>query len=143
MRMAECHPERKHHSHGLCGACSIGKWSRENLGRRSAWARREHKSVKEEVFNKYGMSCACCGESNIGFLTIDHINGGGAKQKKSGEIGANGGVLYRWLKRNNFPDGFRTLCWNCNSGRFFNGGICPHESERRASVPELSLVSNG
>jgi hypothetical protein len=27
-----------------------------------------------------------------------------------------------------FPDGFQTLCFNCNVGKYKNGGVCPHQS---------------
>jgi hypothetical protein len=37
---------------------------------------RERVSVKQEVFAAYGAACACCGEREIKFLTIDHTNGG-------------------------------------------------------------------
>ena len=37
--------------------------------------------------------------------------------------------MYEWIKRNNYPDGFQVLCWNCNSGKGANGGICPHERQ--------------
>jgi hypothetical protein len=41
--------------------------------------------------------------------------------------------LALWLKRNNFPSGYRVLCMNCNHGRKRNGGICPHELHRQKS----------
>lgn len=68
--------------------------------------------------------CACCGESEYEFLTIDHVNGGGIKHRK--EMGGGSGVdWHKWLKRNNFPDGFQILCMNCNlaKGKL---GECPH-----------------
>jgi ssDNA-binding Zn-finger/Zn-ribbon topoisomerase 1 len=34
---------------------------------------------KSAVMKEYGGKCICCGESNIVFLTIDHIDGSGAK----------------------------------------------------------------
>ncbi len=24
------------------------------------------------------------------------------------------------------PEGFQVLCWNCNLGKYYNGGVCPH-----------------
>jgi hypothetical protein len=48
----------------------------------------------------------------------------GAQHRK--EIGGRTRDLRLWLKRHNFPPGFRILCFNCNSGRHLNGGICPH-----------------
>lgn len=73
------------------------------------------------VLENYGLSCACCGEGHIEFLAIDHINGGGSKQKKTlGNL-----HIYSWIIRNGFPKGFQTLCHNCNSAKGFYGK-CPH-----------------
>lgn len=56
--------------------------------------------------------CNYCGESHIEFLTIDHIHGGGKKHRRR-----ISGHIYRWLIKNNFPEGFQILCWNCNCGK--------------------------
>lgn len=69
-------------------------------------------------------SCVCCGETLLHFLALDHIDGGGRRQRK--ELG--GGGYWTWLKNNNYPPGFRVLCHNCNLGRQFNGGVCPHDT---------------
>jgi len=82
----------------------------------------KRKKSRKLVFENYGKKCECCGESNIKFLTIDHINGGGRKHRK--EIK---GHLYSWLVKNNFPNGFQVLCYNCNCGKRINNGICPHK----------------
>jgi len=82
------------------------------------------KNLKLRVLNYYSdgmMKCSCCGESNIEFLTIDHINGGGSKHRK--QIGANN--INRWLIKNNFPVGYRILCMNCNFSIGVHG-YCPH-----------------
>jgi hypothetical protein len=67
--------------------------------------------------------CKCCKTDILEFLSIDHINGGGIQHRKL--IGGNGAGFYRWLIKNNFPEGFRVLCMNCNHalGRC---GYCPH-----------------
>jgi len=54
------------------------------------------------------MECAVCGEDDIDILDINHIDGGGRKQKHRGL------ALYKWLIDNNFPEGFNVLCCNCN-----------------------------
>jgi ribosomal protein L44E len=79
--------------------------------------------IKAEVFAYYGTCCTCCGESNPGFLTIDHINGCTREERKEHGLGSR---FYRWLKKNGFPEGFRTQCFNCNIGRSHLDGICPH-----------------
>ena len=67
---------------------------------------------KVEVIDHYtngAMICTECGESRFETLTIDHINGGGRAHVKSLAVS-----IYRWLIKNNFPTGFRILCYNCN-----------------------------
>ena len=86
-------------------------------------AYRQH--VKLEVFNHYGTMCACCKESNIVFLAIDHINGGGNQHRRENGIHAGVG-FYRWLIVNNFPDDFQVLCYNCNWAKH-RLGKCPHQ----------------
>ncbi len=85
--------------------------------------------LKREVLIAYGgIKCSCpkCNEksNDIRFLTIDHIDNDGYRHRK--KLGSGGSTLYRWLKKNNFPPGYRVLCFNCNSARHLNGGICPH-----------------
>ena len=86
----------------------------------------KRKTRKVEVLTYYGggkAQCACCLENKIEFLCIDHIAGGGTKHRK--EVGS-GWKMYMWLVSNNFPEGFRTLCHNCNAARGIYG-YCPHE----------------
>jgi hypothetical protein len=82
------------------------------------------------VFAYYGTSCACCGEARDVFLSIDHIDGEGAAHRRelNGAIG-----FYRWLVKNRFPSGFRTLCMNCQWG-YRNGAICPHQLSTTSSA---------
>jgi hypothetical protein len=74
------------------------------------------------------MECSClgCKEDVFEFLTIDHINGGGGRHRA--EVGS-GNRFYRWLIKNGFPEGFRTLCYNCNNGIRITGDVCPHERQ--------------
>lgn len=69
------------------------------------------------------VKCACCGENQEKFLSIDHINGGGTKERR--DNGGGGHFLYRRLKKLSYPAGFQLLCYNCN---FSKGvwGKCPH-----------------
>ena len=101
---------------------------RKRPGRRkrcTQLAKESRDRKKSKVYDFYGRKCKCCGETNIGFLTIDHINGGGNKQRKL--TGYNSGdFIVNYIVRNNFPPEFQTLCMNCNWGRR-NTGICPHK----------------
>lgn len=101
--------------------------------------RKYWEALRHEVFMAYGgYRCACCGESEPQFLSIDHVNNDGADHRRELGYDGNGkgagGATWRWLKANNFPPGFQVLCMNCNFGKARNGGICPHEA---TSVPKL------
>lgn len=92
----------------------------ENISRREA--------VRHEVYMAYGgYNCACCGETERTFLSIDHVNNDGAEHRRSCRLNS-GEQLYRWLKRNGFPSGFQILCMNCQWGKRNNKGVCPHIS---------------
>jgi hypothetical protein len=98
----------------------------ERLTRRRVQSKGINRRLKLRVYEAYGNRCVCCGEDNLGFLSIDHVNGGGRAHRQ--EVG--GGVqLWRLIIKAGFPDDFRLLCYNCNLGRYHNGGICPHKSQ--------------
>lgn len=73
--------------------------------------------VKAEVLEHYGTVCACCGTTED--LTIDHPNGDGYAHREElfGNGRSGGGKFYRWLKQNDFPPGYQTLCRSCNSSK--------------------------
>ena len=99
-------------------------------GRARVWFRTNRLKLKREVMEHYGGNCACCGEKELAFLTIDHKNGEGSDHRRR-----NGKSLYAWIKRNDYPTNLQVLCYNCNAGRWINKGICPHrigeDSEKR------------
>jgi hypothetical protein len=112
-------PSEWSYSNGLCKKCIKEVNKKYNLG------------YKTTVFNHYSngnICCACCGEKQIEFLSIDHIDNDGSKHRKelADTLGNPFGAgIYRWLIKNRFPKGFRVLCMNCNFalGHF---GYCPH-----------------
>lgn len=109
----------------LCWKCRIYHPNPEKYKQ----SRRDQKRLlKIETLKHYGGVCVCCGESNLLFLTIDHINGNGGQHRRQLGMGNGGGhVFYQWLKNNHFPNGYQVLCFNCNCGRAINNGVCPHE----------------
>jgi hypothetical protein len=46
--------------------------------------------------------------------------------------------LYHYLRKHNYPPGFRVLCHNCNMA-FGHFGRCPHEDERNGSLAQTVL----
>lgn len=82
------------------------------------------------VINAYGGKCACCGETILEFLAIDHINNDGNVMRKNKVHPEN---PCSWLIKNGFPkDSFQILCHNCNASKEYYG-YCPHEKLREVS----------
>ena len=90
-----------------------------------------HRRLKRELLAGYGQRCACCGEEEERFLSLDHVNGGGAAHRR--QIGSAPMVWLDAIKRG-FPADYQILCFNCNLGRHLNGGICPHQDSMSASA---------
>ena len=92
-----------------CNACLEKVRERSN---------RENRALKLEVIAGYGGRCAGlrttgqCAENDVDILEIDHIHGGGNRQRI--ETGLRGVNFYRRLRRDGYPEGFRVLCRNCN-----------------------------
>ena len=99
-------------------------WNKKNLSyfkeyreknkeiiRRKGFLRNQKRRVK--VLNHYGNKCMECSETREEVLTIDHINNDGNIHRKEG----GGKNLYQWLIKNNFPEGFQILCYNCNCSK--------------------------
>lgn len=105
--------------------------------------------LRAEVFSRYGgPRCACCGEANPMFLSLDHINNDGAQHRREiagknrGGGWQNGWLFYVWLRRNNYPPlALQVLCFNCNLGKWKNRGTCPHLDGANMTSPNGGLNS--
>ncbi len=126
---ATCHPTRPMVANGLCGACNSRNtyWDDPDRYREAQkrFGAERRKRYRDELIAAYGGKCACtnCPETDSAFLCLDHTNGDGKVHRL-----AVGSHIYADLKRRGFPqDGYRLLCWNCNSMTRF-GKKCPHET---------------
>lgn len=106
----------------LCLLCGKKPERGMKCDRCRATAKRHIQKLKSTVVEKYGGKCACCGEKEIAFLTIDHVDGGGNRHRRELKLS----MIYRWLIRNGYPSGFQILCWNCNLAKH-HFGECPHK----------------
>lgn len=77
--------------------------------------------VKLEVLSRYspsnqlGCSWVDCPIHDIDMLELDHIDGDGAVKRKAFEgTRGTGLAFYQYLKIQNFPAGYQTLCCNHN-----------------------------
>ena len=87
-----------------------------NKERISLYRAKWGQEVKIRVLTHYGngkLACVKCGLDDIRALSIDHINGGGTRHRE--EIKKSGFGLYRWLEQDGHPNGYQTLCMNCQS----------------------------
>jgi hypothetical protein len=106
----------------LATCINYRKTHREEINSRQK--QRAH-ALRLEILKRYSpeLKCSCpgCKETFLEFLEVDHINGNGNSFPENIRK-----RLYAWLKKNDFPEGFRVLCMNCNQsrGRY---GYCPHE----------------
>lgn len=101
-------------------------YERSNRLKIRVWRNRRNREVKLTALHKYGGKCTCCGELEVGFLTMDHVKSDGALHRKTFPSKTLG--FYRWLCRNPVSDDFQVLCMNCNWGRGKNNGVCPHRN---------------
>lgn len=76
--------------------------------------------------------CACCGEDKYEFLSIEHKEGN--PDMRTVKERRNGIRIEEWLIKNNFPEGFAVLCFNCNLARGFHG-FCPHKNPEKSFMP--------
>ena len=105
-----------------------------------AWHRKGNKDytrrLRDELLAAYGNKCACCGETEREFLTLDHVGGGGNIHRRTEGWKARGKSLFLRLKAQGFPkDKWQLLCMNCNFA-VRNGAICPHQKVDVQSILE-------
>ncbi len=105
----------------------INDWNKKNNDKVRLYQWRYRRNLRHTAIEYYSggdNKCACCDEGIWEFLSIDHIHGDGNKHRKSIKV-SGGHNFYQWLKSNNYPKGYRVLCYNCN----FSLGMwnyCPH-----------------
>ena len=127
---------------GVCVTCGQVPPEAANLrcvpcrDRGRARATRYSRKIRDKAWDHYGGAhCACCGETDHNFLSLDHVNNDGADHRRS--LADHSMNFYQWLKLNNYPPGYQVLCMNCNMGRWRNGGTCPHKEARSADQPDV------
>lgn len=107
-------------------------WTPERRARANELARKRNAELRQQVYDRYGGKCVCCGESNPLFLTMDHVENNGNQMRKV--HGGSSSGIYRWIIKNDYPKDFQILCMNCNFAKARNGGICPHQ-EGSTTIP--------
>lgn len=77
---------------------------------------------REKIFELYGKSCVCCGETHKEFLTLEH------KKGQKGNLRETQYQAYKNAASRYQPEKYEILCMNCN---FAKGkvGYCPHNKK--------------
>lgn len=122
-RCVKCGVNNSENGFSICRICR----EKRKAGRIEEYSnsKKYRQDIKKKCMDRYGGECGCCGENRLSFLAIDHTNGCGNIHRK--QINRRGTAFYKWLIGNNFPDGFRVLCYNCNMSIYLNNGICEHK----------------
>jgi hypothetical protein len=118
------HANKKDHRYYRCRKC-------QNVGSRVRSYKHTRK-VRAAALARYGDCCACCGESRNEFLSFDHINNDGYKERKHK---ANT-TFYRELAKGPLRDDIQILCHNCNMAKAFYGQY-PHQREKQFAPPDI------
>ena len=100
----------------------------------------KHQEMKQAIMEAYGGKCECCGENQLIYLSVDHINCDGAEHRR--ELKKSGTKFYEWLVANDYPTGFRVLCMNCNTALGMYG-YCPHHHARPQPAPKKEALPKG
>lgn len=119
------------HIAGICDICyktptqQGRKACRPCLGHANDRSKARQARLRIEVICAYGGRCTCpsCPETNNKFLTLDHVDNDGNQHRST----SGASHIWRWAKNNGFPKTLRLMCANCNLGRSWNGGKCPHQ----------------
>ncbi len=89
-----------------------------------------------EVLKHYSPNLICvrCGFSDLRALSLDHIKGGGNKERI--RLRRRGVNFYRWLKQNGYPNIYQVLCMNCQFIKRHENG-----EERKPRVKSSETLS--
>jgi hypothetical protein len=138
----------------LCNSCNRSKGKNqccihhrmiqvtsEILTKKQIQKREYYKRDKIKITKYYSKSsipfCKCCGENELEFLEIDHLDGHGREHRK--KLKSERKHFFNWLQQNNFPDGYQILCSNCNMAKGIYGK-CPHENQKFISTKHINNI---
>lgn len=83
------------------------------------WKKRQRTLLRLEFIYEYGGRCVDCGETEITFLTLEHLSRDGQEHRK--KFGGYTNHMLLDLKRRNWPkDKYSLLCFNCNRKKALN-----------------------
>ena len=98
----------------------------------------KHKAI---LYKELGDKCACCGERDLMFLTVDHVNNDGGKLRKQKSAHARPHLMLKLHREN--PGSLQLLCMNCNHAKMRNDGELyrPEKFTRRSNQTERKVAA--
>jgi hypothetical protein len=103
---------------------NASKYRNKNREKWNEYMKTYWQDVRKKFFEMYGNKCSCCGETELKFLSLDHVqNNGNDLRKKNGK----GFGEYVTATKKYGPETYQVLCFNCNLGKNRNNGKCPHK----------------
>lgn len=112
-------------------------WRAANADKCRAMGRVKRQALKKLVLGMLGGACSGCGEKELEFLTIDHIDNDGAAHRES--IGHGGMKMYRAVQHAPDLSRYQCLCFNCNMKKSFTRGSSP--AARSMAKLRISVLS--
>lgn len=86
----------------------------ENRKRQLECGRKGRKRQRLQIIDLLGSKCVLCGFSDIRALQLDHINGGGHKERKKFLGGSTAMYAFYAKHPNMLKKNLQILCANCN-----------------------------
>ena len=103
-----------------CSRAASTRWNREHPNRFRGNVQAYNRNYRRKVLELLGNKCVKCGFTDIRALQVDHIDGGGAKEKRLLKTLP----MYRKILKTK-GKGYQLLCANCNwIKRYENGEHC-------------------
>lgn len=99
----------------LCMRCNmpLSNHSSECLEKHNNRNNELYHQNKQKVFELYGNACSNCGENQSKFLTIDHVEGKGNKERQK----ISSRSFMSRLANSTQSSKYQLLCWNCNCSK--------------------------
>lgn len=109
-----CSNDEINRSHYICQECLKINKHQQYINNPNYCKTSREKALQRQlqVLKFYGNECVNCQINDMSVLTIDHINNDGYLHRKNKNIN-----IYDWITKNNFPDGYQILCFNCNCSK--------------------------
>ena len=101
------------------------EWLARNETRRKEIANDAYARNRKKLIDLMNGKCKCCGEKDLIYLQIDHVNNDGHVDRNKGSSNV---TLRRYMQT---PERFQLLCANCNHAKRMNGGVLYKPKKRR------------